>query len=86
VLKVRIVSSDNCPICKRYLTRLDKRQFSYEVLDADAKEHQDELNARKIFDLPVVLIVDANGVIKHQFPHGEFSPRAINAKIKMLGG
>lgn len=83
---VRIASSQNCPICKSYLNRLDKLGFKYQVLDADDIENKEFLDQQHIFELPVVQILDSDGRLKWQFPHGEYSPRAINAKISSLGG
>lgn len=83
---VRIISSKNCPRCKNYLARLDKLGFKYETMDADDSANKGFLDAQKVFDLPVVQITDDRGKLKYQFPHGEYSPRAINAKISTLGG
>lgn len=84
MLRVRVIVSKNCKVCKVYLPRLDKVNYSYETYDGDAKENQRQLDEWKIVEFPVVQIVDADGNLLHQFPKGPLAPRAIDYKMAQL--
>ena len=86
-LITRIVKSDDCKICKKYLPRLKEQGFAYEIYDADDPKNQDELDEWKIEKMPVVQIVEVKGlkrILKYQFAPGPFSTRIINYKIQQL--
>lgn len=86
-LKPRIIKSAGCPRCKIYLKTLAKQGYEHLIYDADLPQNQKELDQWKINMMPVVQIVeekDGSYDVVHQFPPGQFAPRAINAKIKAL--
>lgn len=83
-MKVRIIKSDDCPICKTYLARLTAQKFEFEIYDGDDPSHQAELDQWGITDYPVVQILDDNRIVKHQFPRGTYSPLAIRHAMNQL--
>lgn len=89
MLKPRIIKQEDCPRCRLYLKMLDKQKYDYLIYDADLEQNQKQLDEWKISMMPVVQIVDikdGSQEVVFQFPVGQFSPRAINAKIKELEG
>jgi arsenate reductase-like glutaredoxin family protein len=84
MLGLRIIKSKDCLVCKNYLPRLDKSGIVYELYDADDPANQKQLDEWKIDDLPVVQIVNSNGSIKYQFPHGAYSPTVLRYKMEEL--
>lgn len=83
-MRVRIIKSEDCPICRSYIRRLNKENFQFELMDGDADENQDFLDEWNVEEYPVVQILNDNGDVLHSFPKGTWSPRAIRAKIKGL--
>lgn len=83
-MRVRIIKSDDCPVCKNYIRRLKKENFEFELMDGDEEENQDFLDEWNVEEYPVVQILNDNGDVLHSFPKGTWSPRAIKAKAKGL--
>jgi hypothetical protein len=81
---VRVIKSDDCPICRSYVSRLRKENFAFEMMDGDADENQTFLDEWNITEYPVVQILNDQGKVLHSFPKGTWSPRAIRAKMKGL--
>ena len=83
-MRTRIISREDCPVCKDYINRLKNSNIKYEIYDADLDENQDELDKWKIKDLPVVQILKEDGEVRHQFQPGGVSSRTINYFISKL--
>ena len=84
VLSTRIIKSNHCDVCERYLERLNKQGFKYELYDGDDLKNEAQLDEWKVEKFPVVQIIKPNGEIVYQFSVGTFSPRMINYKIEQL--
>ena len=83
-MKVRVIKSEDCPICKTYLSRLVSQKFDFESYDGDDPAHQADLDRWGITDYPVVQILDEAGQVQHQFPRGTYSPLAIRHAMNQL--
>lgn len=84
-MRVRVISSDNCPICQDYLRRLQQqRDFSFEIYDGRAPENQSQLDQWRITEMPVVQIVKEDGTVMHQFLSGGVSTRTIQHIMNKL--
>lgn len=83
-MRVRVIKSDDCAICKSYVRRLNSEKFVHEQMDGDAEENQGFLDQWNVTEYPVVQILNDNGDVLHSFPRGTWSPRAIRAKMKGL--
>jgi len=84
VIIVRIVKSNDCPICASYIPRLQKQGYKFDLYDGDAPQNEKQLDEWKIDKFPVVQIVYRDGkneVVKYQFPAGKtYAPRFIDMK------
>jgi hypothetical protein len=84
-LKARIIKSEKCTRCARYLERLDKLGFKYLIYDADKADEEGKkmLDTWRVADMPIIQIVDDDGKIHYQFPFVDqgMSPRSINHMI-----
>lgn len=78
---VRIIKSENCWICKRYIPQLTKSGLQFELFDGDALENAALLDGWKIESFPVIQILDKDKNVAYQFPSGTFSNRSINFKL-----
>lgn len=78
---IRIIKSNNCWICKKYITQMEKTGLQFELFDGDALENSPLLDKWNVNAFPVVQILDKNKDVVYQFPQGSFSSRSINFKI-----
>lgn len=84
-MKVRMVISQNCMVCRDVMQRWNKQSFDYETYDADRPEHQKQLDAWGITDFPVVQIISDDGSeILDKFPPGGVSVRFIKHRMAQL--
>ena len=82
-MRVRIVKSENCKLCQIYIASLKKQNFDFDIYDGDAEENQKQLDEWKVFEFPVVQIVDGDAIL-YQFPHGNFKIKSIMHKMSQL--
>lgn len=84
MFKVRIITKKSCDICKSYISRLTAQNFPFETVDADDQNFQKQFDEWKISEVPVVQILDVNGILKDQLPVGTFSTGFINKRMSRL--
>lgn len=83
MLEIQIITSKECNFCASFLKRLSKLNFTdFVEYDADDPSKKTELDAWRITNLPVVQIVDEEGMVKYRFPYSEqgYSPRSMRYK------
>jgi glutaredoxin len=85
-MTIRIIKSENCPICKSYVSRLQAQNFSFVTYDGDSKDNSDQLDKWNVNSFPVVQIVDNGNVVYQYQNEATPSPDALNRKIKQLKG
>ncbi len=82
-MRIRIIKSETCDNCKKYLNHLDKLGFTdYDLYDADDPQNQKELDVWGIDDMPIIQVYEDDKV-HYTFPYcarGQ-SPRNLRYKI-----
>jgi len=81
-MKVRVITAKDCPKCRMYVRNLVTVKFAYEIYDGDAEENQEQLDAWKVEEFPVIQLLDNDGKLHYQFPPGAVAPRVIEAQIR----
>ena len=82
-MRIQIITSKDCLLCKSFLARLAKVKFTdFEEYDADDPNNKAELDGWRINNMPVIQIVNSDGVVKYRFPYSEdgYSPRSMKYK------
>jgi len=83
-IKTRIIKSNKCFFCKKYLKTLSQQNYDFTIYDADDSANQKQLDEWKVSDMPVVQLVSEDGSVLWQFPPGQLSTRSIEAKKSQL--
>ena len=83
MLKIQIITSQECELCKAFLKRLAKLDFTeFQEYSADDLSNKSQLDQWRIVDMPVVQIVNDDGKEIYRFPYSEkgYSPRSMKYK------
>ena len=62
-MKIRLIGVDTCKNCCRLRKHYDDQCADYEYWDGNNDDLQEELDKMKIYDIPVVQILDNDKVI-----------------------
>ena len=86
-MRIRVVKSETCDNCKKYLNHLEKLGFTdYDLYDADDPKNQKDLDAWGITDMPIIQIYDPEtSRVHYTFPYCErgYSPRNLRYKLSV---
>ena len=62
-MKVRLIGLKTCKYCQKLLSNYSRLNIDFEYWDADDPDKQDELDKMKVFDVPVIQVVDDGKVV-----------------------
>ena len=62
-MRIRIIGVETCKNCRRLRKNYDEQNVDYDYWDGDDDDLQDKLDKMKIFDFPVVQVVENDKVL-----------------------
>lgn len=84
MLKIRLIGSEDCPVCSQLRKQYTKVGLEFDFFDADVPGYKEFLDAWGVHDMPVLQIVDDRNVVRKQFPFGRVSPRALRLHMNRI--
>lgn len=68
MLKIRIIGINSCSNCKSLVRSYKAQKVDFEYWDADSPDLEKTLDEMKVFDVPVVQLVDGDKVVFQSDP------------------